>query len=115
MAQSYYYNNKGQYRTARDHHSTSLLDDLRAFVAYALRSLARWWRERGRYAVWEMARGCVHRVRLNMTRRRVLSFPHLLVAVWVVVLLWGERWVFRSKVESCEWGKWESWVGCRLT
>jgi hypothetical protein len=42
--------------------------------------------------------------------RRLLSLPHLLVAVWALLLLWGERWVFRSSVNECEWGNWERWV-----
>ncbi|EOO00749.1 putative cell division control protein 1 protein [Phaeoacremonium minimum UCRPA7] len=41
--------------------------------------------------------------------RRLLSFPHLLVMAWVFVLLWGERWVFHTRVESCHWSNWEKW------
>lgn len=44
-----------------------------------------------------------------MTRRRLLSFPHLLVALWMLVMLWGERWVFASRVSSCDWDHWEDW------
>lgn len=40
---------------------------------------------------------------------RLLSFPHLLVAMWVFVLLWGERWVFESRVDHCDWDRWEQW------
>lgn len=47
----------------------------------------------------------------NMTARRLLSFPHALVLVWVLILVWGERWVFDSKVDDCAWKKWEKWVG----
>jgi hypothetical protein len=43
--------------------------------------------------------------------RRLLSLPHLFVAIWALVLLWGERWAFKSAIEACEWGKWERWVG----
>jgi hypothetical protein len=42
--------------------------------------------------------------------RRLLSLPHLFAALWVVVLLWGERWVFESSIESCRWENWEQWV-----
>lgn len=38
-----------------------------------------------------------------------MSLPHLFVAVWVVTLLWGERWVFQSAVKACQWESWESW------
>jgi hypothetical protein len=51
-----------------------------------------------------------HRLRQNLTYQRLLSFPHLVVAVWVVLMLWGERWAFHSKVESCHWSNWEKWV-----
>lgn len=51
------------------------------------------------------------RVRVNLQPRRVWSFPHLLVLLWVVILLWGERWVFDSKVDRCAWDHWERWVG----
>lgn len=46
---------------------------------------------------------------MNLTRRRLLSFPHMLVLVWMVVLLYGEVWVFDSKVADCEWSSWEKW------
>lgn len=40
----------------------------------------------------------------------LLSLPHLLVAVWALLLLWGERWAFERAVEACEWKAWERWV-----
>lgn len=49
-------------------------------------------------------------VRRNLGLRRLFSFPHLLVVFWVVILLWGERWVFDSKVQDCAWARWEKWV-----
>ncbi|KAM5355257.1 hypothetical protein ACJ41O_001903 [Fusarium nematophilum] len=49
------------------------------------------------------------RLRRNLSRRRLLSFPHLLVVFWIVVLLYGERWVFDSKVANCDWDHWEKW------
>ena len=91
-------------------HSTSPLDDLRALVAQAVRALVRFWRERGRRMVFAAMLSLAHRLRQNLTYNRLVSFPHLLVAAWVVVLLWGERWVFHSKVESCHWSSWENWV-----
>ncbi|APA09358.1 hypothetical protein sscle_05g041280 [Sclerotinia sclerotiorum 1980 UF-70] len=41
--------------------------------------------------------------------RRFFSLPHLLVCVWVVVLLYGERWVFEEAVRACAWEEWERW------
>ncbi|CAL3972659.1 unnamed protein product [Diplocarpon coronariae] len=40
---------------------------------------------------------------------RLLSLPHLFVLVWVLALLWGERWAFQSSIESCGWDSWERW------
>lgn len=28
----------------------------------------------------------------------------------MVILLWGECWVFDSKVARCDWDHWEDWV-----
>jgi hypothetical protein len=97
------------YRHPRDH-STSPLDDFRALVAQALRALLRFWRERGRHMVYAAMVSLAHRLRQNLTYHRLVNFPHLLVALWVVVLLWGERWAFHSKVEDCHWSNWENWV-----
>lgn len=44
------------------------------------------------------------------TLRRLLSLPHLFVALWVVLLLWGERWVFERSIAECKWDSWEKWV-----
>ncbi|KAM0335425.1 hypothetical protein ACHAQA_000471 [Verticillium albo-atrum] len=48
-------------------------------------------------------------IRMNLTARRLLSFPHLLFGFWVLLMLWGEYWVFDSRVGSCRWDKWEKW------
>ncbi len=95
-------------------HSTSPLDDFRALIAQASRALGRFWRERGRRMVVASASSAVYRLRQNLTYNRLVSFPHLLVAVWMFVLLWGERRAFHSKVESCHWSNWEHWV-CRAS
>ncbi|KAM3433800.1 hypothetical protein MY4824_005794 [Beauveria thailandica] len=50
-----------------------------------------------------------HQVRRNLVARRLFSLPHALVAIWIVILFWGERWVFDSKVENCSWDHWEQW------
>lgn len=54
-----------------------------------------------------------HQLRRNLVARRLLSLPHALVAIWVVILLWGEYWVFDGKVETCNWDHWEQWVSHR--
>lgn len=92
-------------------YESTLADD----AAVQLGRWARW--------AWDYARGPgrararvaatrgLHRAGVNLQARRVLSFPHVLVVFWLVVLLWGERWVFESKVDDCAWHNWEEWVG----
>ncbi|KAL1836871.1 hypothetical protein VTK73DRAFT_4897 [Phialemonium thermophilum] len=94
----------------RDRHDSSLLDDLFALVAHAARSLRTFWHERGRDLTVAFLAYVARQLRRNLTVARLLSLPHLLVAFWVVVLLWGERWVFQSAVSKCHWSNWESWV-----
>lgn len=72
--------------------------------------LARFWSARGRRTALAALLRAAHLVRRNMAASRVLSFPHVLVALWVLVLMWGERWIFHTKVESCHWSNWEKWV-----
>ncbi|KAH6687811.1 cell division control protein [Plectosphaerella plurivora] len=55
----------------------------------------------GARATWQL--------RQNLTARRILSFPHLLVVLWMLFLLWGEYWIFSSKVDDCRWENWEKW------
>jgi hypothetical protein len=67
----------------------------------------------GRKMVTTWALQALESLRRNLHPRRLLSFPHLLVGIWLLVLLRGERWVFQSKVERCRWKNWEDrgkWV-----
>lgn len=48
--------------------------------------------------------------RRHWSWRRFFTLPHLLVCVWVVALLYGERWVFEEAVRACAWEEWERWV-----
>jgi hypothetical protein len=52
----------------------------------------------------------LRQVQQRWSIRRLMSLPHLLVAIWALLLLWGERWVFRSSIKECEWNRWERWV-----
>ncbi|KAI9047629.1 hypothetical protein LZ554_008342 [Drepanopeziza brunnea f. sp. 'monogermtubi'] len=54
-------------------------------------------------------RSCASWARQQWHPRNLLRLPHLFVLVWVLALLWGERWVFQSSVESCNWKSWERW------
>ena len=99
-----------RYPYSRDASAGSRLQQLRALVARIIRSLVHFWNQRGRRMTVAAGLSLARRLRRNLTYRRIFSFPHLLVAIWVVVLLWGERWVFHSKVEDCHWTNWENWV-----
>ncbi|KAG9233163.1 hypothetical protein BJ875DRAFT_464846 [Amylocarpus encephaloides] len=46
---------------------------------------------------------------LRCNPRSWASLPHFLVAVWLFMLLWGERWVFQRAVKNCRWEDWERW------
>lgn len=92
------------------HVDSSLIDDCLAGVKAAARSSWRFWKASGRHLVFAFLVNMLRRVRHNLAMRRLLSFPHALVAVWLLLLLWGERWVFHSRVESCHWSSWENWV-----
>jgi hypothetical protein len=69
-----------------------------------------WLQGPGRHMATVSALRFTERLQKNLAPRRLFSFPHLLVACWIVILLWGERWVFDSKVDSCDWENWEDWV-----
>ncbi|KJZ76156.1 hypothetical protein HIM_04612 [Hirsutella minnesotensis 3608] len=76
------------------------------------RRLQRFWvwaRGPGRRLATAMALSACDRIGKNLTPRRLLSFPHAVVLVWMVILLWGERWIFDSKVKDCAWKNWEKW------
>lgn len=77
----------------------------------ALQRLGDWISGPGRYLATKYGLKALHQLRRNLVPRRLLSFPHLLVALWVLILLWGERWTFESKVADCAWSNWEKWVG----
>ena len=112
------------FSSAFDHNSrrdidSSLIDDCLAGVKSAARSLWRFWKGSGRQLALGFLVSMLRQVQHNLTMRRLFSFPHALVVVWVLLLLWGERWVFHSRVERCHWSSWENWVcsffcGCLL-
>ncbi|KAK8181425.1 hypothetical protein BC567DRAFT_223147 [Phyllosticta citribraziliensis] len=41
--------------------------------------------------------------------RRVFSLPNFVILLWIFYLRWGERTVFRSAIQACDWSNWESW------
>jgi ethanolamine phosphate phosphodiesterase len=94
----------------RDSESTSLLDDVGALLVECSRQLSGFWKKHGRRMVSVAMLSAARWVRQNLVLRRLFSFPHLLVAFWILLLLWGERWVFHAKVTNCHWDDWEKWV-----
>lgn len=107
---------------SRRHHqplnSNSKLPRQLQFVAHALTTgvrqtaqiLGAWVAGPGRHLATSLGAQVARRVRVNLSARRLLSFPHMLVLIWIVVLMWGERWIFDSKVADCDWDNWEKWV-----
>ncbi|PSR88474.1 putative frost protein [Coniella lustricola] len=88
---------------------SSLLDDCITGVRKWWRSLLRFWDTKGKKGMGALLWLSAQQVRKNLALYRLVSFPHVLVAVWMLVLLWGERWVFHTAVESCSWDNWENW------
>lgn len=88
----------------------SIWDDMSAGVRAQLSRLWAYSNSHGRFAAINLVMQSGHQLKRNLAVRRLLSFPHLLVVVWVIVILWGERWLFASKVSSCDWDHWEKWV-----
>jgi hypothetical protein len=52
----------------------------------------------------------IRRVRREWSLRGQFNLHNGLILIWVVLLWWGERSVFRQSTEACEWRKWENWV-----
>jgi ethanolamine phosphate phosphodiesterase len=93
--------------------SVSVVEEIFALVQRLARRLWAFWQSRGRRMALNALLGSVRQLRRNLQLRRLLSFPHLLVCFWAVLLLWGERWVFHTRVENCRWSNWENWVSIR--
>ncbi|ORY57179.1 Metallo-dependent phosphatase-like protein [Pseudomassariella vexata] len=96
----------------RNHQQVDLhfdIDEIRAGARVLLHRLWAFGNGPGRIAATNIAMQGGQVVKRNLVARRLLSFPHLLVGLWVLVLLWGERWIFASRVQSCDWDHWEKW------
>ncbi|CAJ2500037.1 Uu.00g028900.m01.CDS01 [Anthostomella pinea] len=94
----------------RDHGDfQSICDDILAGARTFWRRLWAYGQGQGRHSAWSVTMKGGQQLRRNLVRRRIFSFPHLLVALWMLVLLWGERWTFASSVRNCDWDHWEDW------
>lgn len=91
-------------------HDSTLADNIAATLNLRAQRLWAWARGPGRHAATVAAYAVITRIRVNLSARRLLSLPHVLLLFWMVILLWGERWVFDSKVARCDWDHWEDWV-----
>ncbi|EQB57901.1 calcineurin-like phosphoesterase [Colletotrichum gloeosporioides Cg-14] len=108
----YAYKGKGPSALLFQHSGGSFRDRARPVLIAAARLSQRlwhFWQTRGRRMTINMLYQAGWQLRQNLTARRLLSFPHLLVCLWMLILLWGERWVFSSRVADCRWSNWESW------
>lgn len=92
---------------------SSLVDDCIATARQSWQALLQYLSTRGRKAAWEALVRSTHQFHRNLSASRLFSFPHALVLAWVLVLLWGEHWVFHTTVERCDWDSWEKWVRAR--
>ncbi|KAE9577276.1 hypotheticall protein [Colletotrichum fructicola] len=108
----YAYKGKGPSALLFQHSGGSFRDRARPVLNAAARLSQRlwhFWQTRGRRMTINMLYQAGWQLRQNLTARRLLSFPHLLVCLWMLILLWGERWVFSSRVADCRWSNWEGW------
>lgn len=86
------------------------IGDCMNFLQRYWQKLVRFWNTSGKRATIAFLLKTAHQLRRNLVLSRLFSFPHVLVVLWVLVLMWGERWIFHTKVESCHWSNWEKWV-----
>ncbi len=108
-----------QHYSERDHlDPPSFLNRLAAVLPGGLAAQAQRFWDRQSYGSVSPHASKIPRSLRNARRwnlKRLLNLPHLFVAIWALLLFWGERWVFQSAVQACGWRKWEKWVGYCLT
>ncbi|KUI54727.1 Cell division control protein 1 [Cytospora mali] len=85
------------------------IGDCMNFLQRHWQQVLRFWNAKGKRATITMLLQTAHQLGRNLTPSRLFSIPHVLVILWVLVLMWGERWIFHTKVESCHWSNWEKW------
>ncbi|KAM0262933.1 hypothetical protein ACHAQJ_001528 [Trichoderma viride] len=87
----------------------SVAEEIYRGVASLLHLLWKWIKGPGMHKVAILAARVLHQIRRNLTARRLLSFPHVLVVLWMLLLFWGERWIYTNHVNVCDWKSWERW------
>lgn len=88
----------------------SVAEEIYGGVATLLQLLWKWIKGPGMHRAAIVAAAVMRQVKRNMTSKRLLSFPHLLAFFWMLLLLWGERWIYTNHVNVCDWKSWEKWV-----
>lgn len=88
--------------TSRYLHVLAMISRIAQNSAFCLKSI-------GLGFIASLGSRAVRQVRVDLTARRLFSFPHLLIFFWGLVLLWGEYWAHSSNVQACQWENWEDW------
>jgi hypothetical protein len=88
----------------------SVAEEIYRGVAELLRLAWKWIRGPGLHRVAVLVARVLHQIKRNLAAKRLLSFPHLLAFLWMILLLWGERWIYANHVNVCDWRSWEKWV-----
>ncbi|KAK8072566.1 hypothetical protein PG996_005914 [Apiospora saccharicola] len=87
----------------------AILEDIVTKAQITARRIRTFWNSPHGVRLRNVTMKIARQIQLNLAARRLLSFPHLLVALWMLLLLWGEHWIFATKVRSCDWNHWEKW------
>lgn len=87
----------------------SVAEEIYRGAAGLLRLLWKWFKGPGLHKAAVLVARVLHQIKRNLTARRLLSFPHLLAFFWMILLLWGERWIYTNHVNVCDWKSWEKW------
>ncbi|KAL5346229.1 hypothetical protein ACLOAV_008497 [Pseudogymnoascus australis] len=76
------------------------------FAVVALRTLDK---PRGAIARLPSTLRNARRAARRPTLRSFVNVPNAFIAIWFLLLLWGERWAFHSAIKQCRWENWERW------
>ncbi|KAF2736672.1 hypothetical protein EJ04DRAFT_489628 [Polyplosphaeria fusca] len=71
------------------------------------------WRVARAFAIYRVKpaaqKGLSHARSGGWNWRRLLTLVKVLIVVWYFTLYWGERSVFNSTIDGCQWESWEKW------
>ncbi|KAK8064755.1 hypothetical protein PG994_007393 [Apiospora phragmitis] len=69
----------------------AVLEDIATKAQITARRVKSFWNGPNGVRLRNVTMKIARQVQLNLAARRLLSFPHLLVAFWVLLLLWGRN------------------------